>query len=354
MKSRSWKMLGGVAVATSLLLMSAACGTTGGGTPTGGASHEGKYKIATIPKIDGITWFDDMKRGVNQFNTDFGSEVEAWQIGPDSEDAAKQVQIIEDLIAQNVDAIVVVPNDPLALEPVLTKARQQGIVVISHEGPALAETEAVDYDLEAFSNDAFGELMGRKLVEGMGKDSGTFVGEVGSLTSETHMAWYNAAVKWLAENYPNIKPVQAQPYEDANDDAKARSNAIEILKKYPKLDGMISCSVSAGSNMAQVLKEKKIKTVTLSQLTLPSVGGPYIEEGWIYSGQAWEPAGAGYAGNMLALRILKGEKIDSTVDLKWNNYTASTVDGKIVIGDAILQFQKGEDPFDSWDGKWPF
>lgn len=354
MKTRMWKMLGGAAVATSLLFMSAACGTTGSTGSSTGTKHEGKYKIATIPKIDGITWFDDMKRGVGQFNTDFGSEVEAWQIGPDSEDAAKQVQIVEDLIAQKVDAIVVVPNDPLALEPVLTKARQQGIVVISHEGPALAKTEAVDYDMEAFSNDAFGELMAKKLVEGMGKDSGTYVGEVGSLTSETHMAWYNAAVKYLEANYPNIKPVQDKPYEDSNDDAKARSNALEILKKYPNLSGMLSCSVSAGSNMAQVLKEKKIHSVTLSQLTLPSVGGPYIQDGWIYSGQAWEPAGAGYAANMLALKILKGEKIESGIDLKWNKYNDVKVDNKVVIGDAILQFQKGKDPFDSWKGKWPF
>ena len=126
------------------------------------------------------------------------------------------------------------------------------------------------------------------------------------------MAWYNAAVAWLEKNYPGIKPVQDKPYEDANDDAKARSNALEILKAYPDLDGMLSCSVSAGSNMAQVLKEKNITSVTLSQLTLPSVAGPYIEEGWIYSGQSWQPAGAGYAANTLALMILKGEDVKTS------------------------------------------
>lgn len=361
MIARKWRRLGGAALVAALLTMTAACGTTGtGGTggassAGGGAAQDGKYRIATVPKIEGITWFDDMKKGVEQFNTDHGTEVEAWQIGPDSEDAAKQVQIIEDLIAQKVDAIVVVPNDPMALEPVLTKARQQGIVVISHEGPALAETEAVDYDLEAFSNEEFGELMAKKLVEGMGgKTEGKIVGEVGSLTSETHMAWYNAAVAWLEKNYPGIKPVQDKPYEDANDDAKARSNALEILKAYPDLDGMLSCSVSAGSNMAQVLKEKNITSVTLSQLTLPSVAGPYIEEGWIYSGQSWQPAGAGYAANTLALMILKGEDVKTGSDLTFDHYDSVKVTDKVVIGDAILQFQKGAEPFDSWQGKYPF
>ncbi|MDR1430521.1 MAG: substrate-binding domain-containing protein [Propionibacteriaceae bacterium] len=354
-KTRWIAALAGIALFTSLT----ACGTTeptsaGSDQPANESPKAGPFKIATIPKVEGITWFDDMKRGVEQFNAD-NADVEAWQIGPDSEDAAKQVAIVEDLIAQNVDAIVVVPNDPLALEPVLTKARQQGIVVISHEGPALATTEAVDYDLEAFRNEVFGQLMAEKFVEGLGgKTSGTFVGEVGSLTSETHMAWYNAAVAWLAEKYPDIKPVQDKPYEDANDDAKARSNALEILKAYPELSGMLSCSVSAGSNMAQVLKEKNIKTVVLSQLTLPSVAGPYIEEGWIYSGQSWEPAGAGYAANQLALSILKGEQVASGMDLKWQNYNKVEVADKIVVGDAILQFQKGQEPFASWNGTYPF
>ncbi len=356
--TRNWKKVGVAAFASMLVATLAACGSTasdGGGETATSAAPQGKYKIATIPKIEGITWFDDMKRGVGIFNEDFGDEVEAWQIGPDSEDAAKQVAIVEDLIAQNVDAIVVVPNDPMALEPVLTKARQAGIVVISHEAPALAATEAVDYDLEAFSNEAFGQLMAEKLVEGMGgATTGTYVGQVGSLTSETHMAWYNAAVAWLEENYPDIKPVQDKPYEDANDDAKARSNALEILKAYPDLSGMISCSVSSGSNMAQVLKEKNITSVVLSQLTLPSVSGPYIEEGWIFSGQAWEPAGAGYAANMLALKLLKGEAIETGADLGWDKYNSVKVDGKIVIGDAILQFQKGADPFDTWAGNFPF
>ena len=44
--------------------------------------------------------------------------------------------MIEDLIAQNVKVIGVVPNDAKVLEPVLTKAREKGIIVITHESPS--------------------------------------------------------------------------------------------------------------------------------------------------------------------------------------------------------------------------
>ncbi|MFV0253195.1 MAG: substrate-binding domain-containing protein [Beutenbergiaceae bacterium] len=341
--------------AAALVVGLAACGTTGdtstGGSDSdsGGDSSSDTYMIATVPKVEGISWFQAMEVGVDQFNEDQGEAVDAWQIGPDTEDAAKQVQIIEDLIAQNVDAIVVVPNDPQAVAPALTKAREAGIVVISHEAPALAGTDAVDYDLEAFDNAVFGEAMFEQLAEGMGGE-GTFAGMVGSLTSETHMAWYNAGIAYLEENYPNITPVTDQPYEDNNDDATARANALEILNAYPDLDGYVNCSVSAGSNMAAVLQEKNNSDVKISGLSLPSVAAPFLDEGWMYSAQTWNPAGAGYAGNALALMILQGEAIETGADLGFDGYESVTVADGMVVGDAIMMLTADQFP----DGDYPF
>lgn len=359
MRKKSARLLalaGSAVLAVSVL---GACGTTGdsGAADTdkpveedGGAevAEVGEWAIATIPKVEGISWFQAMKNGVNEFNDDHDN-VDAWQIGPDTEDAAKQVQIIEDLIAQDVDAIVVVPNDPMSVAPALEKARDRGIVVITHEAPALIDTDSIDYDLEAFDNAVFGQQMFEKLAEGMGGE-GTFVGMVGSLTSETHMAWYNAGVEYLEENYPDITPVQADPYEDNNDDATARANALEILKAYPDLKGFVNGSVSAGDNMAKVLKEKDNHDVIMSSLSLPSVAGPHLNEGWMYSAQCWNPADAGYAANALALMVLEGQEIKTGTDLGLEGYESVTVDGKLVQGDAIMmlyadQFPNDEYPF---------
>ena len=345
----SFISLAGAAIAATVLL--SGCGTVGdtGGDPAAAGSDDGVFQIATVSKVEGISWFEAMSTGVEQFNTDNGDVVEAWQTGPDSGDPAKQVQIVEDLIAQGVDALVVVPNDPQSIGPVLKKARDAGIVVITHEAPALAATESVDYDLEAFDNAEFGEKMFEQLAAQMG-GSGTFVGEVGSLTSETHMAWYNAGVAYLEANYPNITPVSAQPYEDDNDDSKARANALEILKAYPDLGGFIGTSVSAGANFAAVLKEKDLTNIATSMLSLPSVAGPYLEEGVVGSAQAWNPAGAGYAANELALAVLQERAVESGSDLKFEGYNNVTVDGKLVTGAAILMIEKGQYP----NGKYPF
>lgn len=350
------RTMGALAACVTLALLLTGCGSVGETTPdtetdettpteaggeTGGDAES--YRIALVPKVEGISWFQRMAEGVEQFDEDLGDEVEAWQIGPDTEDAAKQVSIIEDLIAQEVDAIVVVPNDPPAVAPVLERARERGIVVITHEAPTLVDTESIDFDLEAFSNEAFGEAMLAPLGEAMGGE-GQLVGEVGSLTSETHMAWYDAGIAYLAENYPDIEVVSAQPYEDNNSDETARANAQEILAAYPDLKGFVGTSVSALANFAAVLQEKENTTVKAAGLSLPSIAGPYLDGGWMAHAQTWDPAGAGYASVMLALMVLRGDEIITGIDLGYEGYESALVDGKTVFGDATMLLTPNQFP----------
>ena len=74
-----------------------------------------EYSIATVVKVDGIAWFDRMRDGVKQFGEETGHDT--WMLGPSQADAAAQVQIVENLIAQGVDAIAIVPFSVEAVEP---------------------------------------------------------------------------------------------------------------------------------------------------------------------------------------------------------------------------------------------
>ena len=89
------------------------------------------YTIATVGKIDGISWFNRMREGVEKFGQDTGNDT--FMISPAQADAAQQVQIIENLIAQGIDAIAVALFSLEALEHVLKKAREAGIIVVVHE-----------------------------------------------------------------------------------------------------------------------------------------------------------------------------------------------------------------------------
>jgi simple sugar transport system substrate-binding protein len=90
--------------------------------------------MGVVVKIGGIPVVQ--RHGAGHPRAGRGRGMQAEMIGPTSADPALQVRAIEDLIARGVDVIGVVPNDEAALEPVLQKARDAGIRVVSHEGQA--------------------------------------------------------------------------------------------------------------------------------------------------------------------------------------------------------------------------
>ncbi|MCY4492286.1 MAG: substrate-binding domain-containing protein, partial [Acidimicrobiaceae bacterium] len=80
------------------------------------------YTIATVVKLVGVAWFDRMEEGTIKFGEDNEGVTTLLQ-GPADADVALQAQVIEDLIAQGVDALTVVPNSAEGLETVLGRAQ---------------------------------------------------------------------------------------------------------------------------------------------------------------------------------------------------------------------------------------
>ncbi|MBS9476406.1 autoinducer 2 ABC transporter substrate-binding protein [Ancylobacter radicis] len=261
-----------------------------------------KFSIATVVKVDGIAWFDRMGDGVKQFGADTGMDV--WQVGPSQADAAAQVQLIENLIAQGVDAICIVPFSVEAVEPVLKKARDRGIVVIAHEASNLKNA---DYILEAFDNKAYGA----QLMEVLGKytgGKGKYLATVGSLTSQSQNEWIDGAIEYQKKHFPemSLATQRLETYDDANTDYNRLS---EALTTYPDVNGIIGGPMPTSAGAGRLIAERGLKgKVFFSGTGLPSVAGKYLQDGDIQYIQFWDPAVAGYAMNELAVMALSGKK----------------------------------------------
>lgn len=261
-----------------------------------------KYTIATVVKVDGIAWFDRMRDGVEQFKGDTGHDV--WMVGPSQADAAAQVQIVENLIAQGVDAITIVPFSVEAVEPVLKKARDAGIVVISHEA---SNIQNVDYDIEAFDNLAYGANLMKVLGEATG-GKGKYVATVGSLTSKSQMEWIDGAVAYQKEHFPEMSEAMGrlETYDDANQDY---TKLKEAMTAYPDITGILGAPMPTSAGAGRLIAESGLKDkVFFAGTGLPSVAGEYIAGGDVKYIQFWDPAVAGYAMNMLAVAALEGKK----------------------------------------------
>ena len=302
-----------------------------------------KYEIATVVKLTGVGWFDRMGVGVERFAEDTGHD--AFQQGPQEADAALQVQIIEDLIAQQVDAITVVPFSAESLEPVLKKARDAGIVVITHEADGM---ENVDYNIEAFNNSDYGVFLMDSLAEAMGEE-GEYMTAVGSLTSNSHMAWEEAAYNRQQEAYPNMTAIERQV--ETNDDLQTASARFrEVLKTHPNLKGFQGSSGNDAPGASLAIEELGLEgEIQVVGTSVPSVSGQYIENGSMHAITFWDPADASYAMNKLAVMILEGKEgeIKEGLDLGIPGYENLIVDGKYLYGNAPVKVDKENlDEFD--------
>lgn len=290
------------------------------------------YNIVMIVKQND-SWFEDMAMGINQLKRDTGLNVSV-QV-PVRGDADSQITLMEELIAWGADAICIVPNDSTALIPTIKKARDAGIVVVTHEAPGIAEN--VDLDVEAFDNEEFGCLFGESLARAMG-GTGEYAGLVGGLGMDTHMAWYTSAVSYITENYPEMTCVTQEPLEDGNSAKGAHDRTLEILEEYPDVKGIFDCSLHGGGICDALQEQGKAKDVKVVSLALPSASASYLKNGSMQHGWAWRPADAGYATCYAAYLLVSGQGIETGTDLKIAGYENIKIEGNIAYGNAPLEF----------------
>jgi len=281
-----------------------------------------KYTIATVVKIDGIAWFDRMREGVVKFGKDTGHDT--FLLGPAKADAAEQVKIIEGLIAQKVDAICVVPFSPEALEPVLKKARDAGIVVISHEA---TNQQNVDFDIEAFVNEDYGAHMMDNLAKFMNEE-GEYTNFVGSLTSKSHNQWMDGAEARQKAKYPKMKLVSPRN-EDYDDQNKAYQKSKELLTTFPNLKGILGSASTTAPGAGLAVEEAKLQSkVAVVGTSLVSSAGQYLKSGGTKMIFFWDPADAGYVMNKMAVSLLEKKPITNGMDLGVKGYESIKVDPK--------------------------
>lgn len=274
-----------------------------------------EYTIATVVKVDGIAWFDRMRTGVEEFGEETGQDT--FLLGPSQADAAEQVRIIEDLIAQDVDAICVVPFSVEAVEPVLQRAREAGIVVVAHEASSLKNADAI---IEAFNNADYGRHLMVDLAERMGGE-GKYATFVGSLQSKSHNEWVDAAVELQKEQYPDMDLV-ANKVEDFDNLQTAYEKTLELLTAHPDLAGVQGSAMTTAPGAGLAVEERgMIGRVDVVGTSLVSVAGQYLESGAVEMISFWDPATAGKAMNAIAVTLLEGGSIENGADLDLQGYT---------------------------------
>lgn len=200
------KLLSGVTIAAAPL------GST--------AAMADSVKIAIVAKSLGNGFFEAAARGAEEAAKEIG-DVEIIYTGPTSTTAEGQIEVINALIAQKVDAIAISANDPDAVVPALKKAMQRGITVISWDSGVAPEGR--EMRLAPSSS----PLIGQTIIK-LAADELPQGGEVAVLsatsTSTNQNAWI-AEMEKVMDDYPNIKVVATVYGDDLADKSYRETQA---------------------------------------------------------------------------------------------------------------------------------
>lgn len=117
----------GVVVIMALALVLTACGSSVSKPP-----EPAKPRIALIMKSLANEFFLIMEKGARAHQEAHAAQYELLANGiKDELDVGKQTQLVEQMVAQHVDAIVIAPADSKALVTACKKALDAGIVVVN-------------------------------------------------------------------------------------------------------------------------------------------------------------------------------------------------------------------------------
>ncbi|QXG76705.1 sugar-binding protein [Modestobacter sp. L9-4] len=243
------------AVVLSLAACSSGAGSPGTGSADaagagaqvqgGSASDVGSDTYVFLPKSLNNPYWVDARKGMEAEAAKLG--VKAQFLGPDTDDAGKQVEIFESVLAQKPAGIAVSPNDPASVINIVSQARAAGIPVISWDGP-VPDSEVMGYI--GTDNVAAGERQAEALVAAMG-ETGKIAIVTGSLSATNLVQRLDGLKKGLAA-HPGIEIVATETSDESI--AGAQSKAETLLQAHPDLTGMAGISGSDLPGIAGALK----------------------------------------------------------------------------------------------------
>ncbi len=259
-------------------------------------------RIAVVAKDIGNGFFVAAGKGAEEAAAELG-DVEIIFTGPTQPTAEGQIEVINTLIAQQVNAIVISANDPDALVPALQRAKQRGITVVSFDSGVAAEGR--DVQLDPSSIDLIGRTIVKLAADNLPDGSGKIAFLSGTATATNQNAWLAAAKEHYGD-FPGIEVVATVYGDDLFD--KSYREAQGLIATHPDLVA-ISAPTSVGIVAAAqaVTDAGLIGKINVTGLGLPSEMAAHVKSGASKSFAIWNPIDLGYSATMIAYHLLKGE-----------------------------------------------
>ena len=330
------------------------------------AKVAGNFNMLYVTKLEGIPWFEVVKKGIEQCASDYGFT--ATIISPPKADPAIQTQIVLDNISKGFSAIVACPLDEAMMDSAFERANKAGVMTFSNEGYTLKN---VTFDIEAFSDKEFGEAIMESGIKYSG-GTGNYILSVGFLDSLTQNAWADYEIAYQQANAPGLANIMgyaknSDRFEDNEDETIAAEKIKGFFDAGNEIRLIAGNSFSTGLAAGEYISKKRLKGKTMFVGTgLPSTIGEYIGGEVLQEGFFWDPYLIGYTIGYVAFnswmeQVKAGDPVvrpDGTIMPGYGSLGIGTNKngGPIIYGNAIASMTK--DNLEEWYNKfieygWP-
>lgn len=309
---------------------------------TFGAFAQENVRIALVPKALGIGFFEAAEKGAREAAEEIGN-VEIIYTGPTDTTAEGQIETINSLIAQRVDAIAISANDPDALVPALKKAMDRGITVVSWDSGVAAEGRMLH--LNPSSNALIGKMNVELAADAMpeGKTQAAILSATPTSTNQN--IWIEEMQKVVGD-YDNVEIIDTVYGDDLADKSYRETQA--LLQKHPDL-GVIIAPTSVGIVAAAQAVNDAGRTgeVFVTGLGLPSEMAGAVESGASKSFAIWNPIDLGYSAATLAYNLSQDESLAESGSVPMGRMGTAELDenGEAAMSDPFVYDSSNIDDF---------
>ncbi|MBV8402075.1 MAG: rhamnose ABC transporter substrate-binding protein [Acetobacteraceae bacterium] len=258
-------------------------------------------RIAMVVKALGIGFFDAARKGGEEAAKQLGN-VDLIYTGPTNTTAEGQIETVNSLIAQRVNAIAITANDTDALVPILKKAMQRKITVVSFDSAvAPAGREA---HLDPSSPKLIGETLAK--LAGAPIDDKGKIAILSTTPTATNQNNWIAEMKKALSSHPGLELVATVYGEDLAD--KSYRETVALMQGHPEIKVIVApTSIGIVAAAQAVADQKKIGQVFITGLGLPSELAGHVLKGSVQSFAIWNPIDLGYGAIMMAYELATGK-----------------------------------------------
>jgi ribose transport system substrate-binding protein len=190
-----------------------------------------KHRFVVIPKARDLPLFAPAKAGAERMAATLGNIEILWR-GPETADSARQQEVLESSITEQVDGIAISCVNGDFLTETIDKAVAAGIPVVTWDSDAPKSKRQAFYGID---DGAAGKTLGEevaKLLEGKGQVA--VMTSLGADNSRRRLEGVQEAFK----DQPGIKVVEV--FDLADDPARSASIIAAAAAKYPDLGAWVS------------------------------------------------------------------------------------------------------------------